>query len=491
MKIKSPSSFFSMLSIYGLLLVFAGGIHLLPLLALPFYPDELVEAVYIAAPAAIAMLIGFFLYMLHRKSESNITAKRGAVLVCILWFSAVLITAAPYVISGRLNFTQAFFEGMNGWSTTSMTVLEAESLPHVLLLCRSFTNFFGGVGLICVVLSALSEAYGLRLYNAEGHSDKILPNLAKSARMILSLFAIYFAVGTAAYILAGMPVFDAIVHCITALSTGGTSTNGRSVILYNSLAIEIITMVLMLLGATNFLIHMMLIRRKFRQFVRTGEVRCFAFLLVAGALLMSLSFYNTVYDSVGTSFRMGIFNTVSIITTTGLSTLPQYETLPFFSIALIIFFMLIGGSAGSTAGGIKIGRLYLIYKSLIWRIKRQFMSERNTKELSIYYPQGKVYIKEEHCFEAYNYVFLYVTVLFIGVLVLTAHGYSVQDSIFDFAAAMGTIGLSSGIVNLETPKVVLWTMSAGMFLGRLEIIVIFLAFIQFFKDVGGLVFRKR
>jgi trk system potassium uptake protein TrkH len=464
---------------------------LLPLLALPFYPDELVEALYIAAPAAFAMLIGFVLHMLHRKNDSNISAKRGAVLVCILWFSAVLITAAPYIISGRLNFTQAFFEGMNGWSTTSMTVLEVETLPHVLLLCRSFTNFFGGVGLICVVLSALSEAYGLRLYNAEGHSDKILPNLAKSARMILSLFAIYFAVGTIAYIIAGMPVFEAINHCITALSTGGTSTSGRSILLFDSLAIEIITMVLMILGATNFLIHMMLIKRKFRQFIKTGEVRCFAFLLVCGTVLMSLSFMNTIYDSAGESFRMGLFNTVSIITTTGLTTLPQYETLPFFSVALIIFFMLIGGSAGSTAGGIKIGRLYLIYKSLIWRIKRQFMSERNTKELSIYYPQGKVYIKEEHCFEAYNYVFLYITVLFIGVLVLTAHGYSFQDSIYDFAAVMGTIGLSSGIVSLETPKAVLWTMSAGMFLGRLEIIVIFLAFIQMFKDAGSLIFHKR
>ena len=486
---RQASSLLNMLSVYGILIVFSGGIHLLSLLALPFYPDEAGEGMFIAVPSLCAMLFGAALHLLFRKNESQISAKHGAVLVCLLWFTSVLITAIPYMLSGRLNFTQSFFEGMSGWTTTSMTLIDPDSLPNVLILCRSITNFFGGVGLICVVASTLSETNIMHLYNAEGHSGKLLPNLAKSTRLIMSLFAAYFAVGTLAYIIAGMPVFDALNYCMTALSTGGISLSSESITAYNSIPIEIITMILMLLGATNFLVHMMVIKRKW-QIHKVGEIRCFAILLLAGTALISLAFFGAVYDSAGKSIRSALFNTVSIITTTGFKTLPSYDKLPYFSLAVIVFLMFVGGSAGSTAGGIKIGRLYLICKSVVWRIKRQFMSERNTKELSVYYPQGRVFVKEEQCAETYNYVFVHITVLFIGVLVLTANGYSLQDSVFDFTSVMGTVGLSSGIVSPTAPGVVLWTMSLGMFLGRLEIIVIFLAFIQVFKDAGKSLLRK-
>ena len=483
MTAKQPSSLMNMLSIYGILLIFTGGVHLLPLAVLPFYQDEVREGLYIAIPSISAMLFGALLHVLFRKNESQISAKHGAVLVCILWFSSVLVTAIPYMLSGRLNFTQAFFEGMSGWTTTSMTLVEPESLPHVLLLCRSITNYFGGVGLVCVIVSALSESNIMHLYNAEGHSGKLLPNLAKSTRLIMSLFSVYFAVGTVAYIIAGMPVFDAVNYCMTALSTGGTNLGSKSIAVYDSIPIEIITMILMLLGATNFLVHIMVLKRK-RRIYKIGEIRCLAIMLLAGTVFIAIAFFGKVYQGAGRSIRSALFNTVSIITTTGFKTLPSYETLPYFSIAVIVFFMFVGGSAGSTAGGIKIGRLYLICKSVVWRIKRQFMSERNTKELSVYYPQGRVFVKEEQCAETYNYVFIHLAVLIAGVLVLTAHGYSLQDSLFEFTSVMGTVGLSSGIANANAPGVVLWTMSFGMFLGRLEIIVVFLAFIQVFKDAG-------
>ena len=480
---KSRLSFVNMLSIYGLLLIFAGGVHLLPLLVLPFYPEELMEGIYIAAPAAFAMLLGVLLSRLN-KENSQITAKHGTVLVFLLWLSSALITAAPYMISGRLNFTQSFFEGMSGWTTTSMTVLKSEPLPHVLVLCRSITNFFGGVGLICVVLSTLSETYGMHLYTAEGHSDRLLPNLAKSARMIISLFAIYFTAGTVAYIIAGMPVFDAVNYCMSALSTGGMSINGMSITDYNSITIEIITMLLMILGATNFLVHMMLIKREFGLFAKIGEVRCFAFLIITGTLLITVSFAHTVCSGAGEAFRTAVFNTVSVLTTTGFSTLPAYSGLPHFSVVLLIFFMFVGGGAGSTAGGIKTGRLYLLCKALVWRIKRRFMSDLNAKELSINYPQGKIYLKDEQYISAYSYVVLHIAVLFAGVLVLTAHGYSLQDSLFEFTSVMGTVGVSSGIVSRATPGLVLWMMSIGMFLGRLEIIVVIIAVVQLVKDAG-------
>jgi trk system potassium uptake protein TrkH len=485
------SSFRNSLGIYGLLLIFAGGIHLLPLLSLPFYPDEFTEGLYIALPAIGAMIIGFVLHRLRPKAdEGRISPRHGAVIVGALWLSSVLITAAPYLISGRLSFTQAFFEGMNVWTTTGMTFLVPDTLPHVLLLCRSVTCFFGGVGLICVIMSTISEAYGMQLYNAEGHADRLLPNLARSARLIMSLFFAYLVVGIAACIIAGMPVFDAVNHCLVALSTGGMSVRVNGLAYYDSFALEIITIILMILGATNFMVHMLLIKGKFRQLLKIGELRAFACLAAVGILLLALASMPTVYDNAGTAFRLSTFNVISVITTSGFAMVP-YTTLPHMAVALLIFLMLVGGCAGSTSGGIKIGRIYLLYKSFVWNIKRHFRPEHNTSELALYYPQGKLYVKEEHYFGAANYVFLYLAVLFGGVLVLTAHGYGFQDSLYEFAGVMGTTGLSAGVVSPTTPGAVLWTMSAGMFVGRLEIIVVILALIQIIKGVGAVMPRRK
>jgi len=488
MRLHFFASLRNIFGIYGILLVFAGGIHLLPLLAIPFYPDELTDGVYIAAPAIVAILLGFVLRQIRPKTESRISAKHGAIIVCALWLSAAFIAAVPYVLSERLNITQAFFEGMNGWTTTGMTFLDLDSLPRIFLLSRSVTSFFGGVGLICVVLSTVSEAYGMRLYNAEGHSDRLLPNLAKSARLILSLFVAYFVAGTVAYVLAGMPIFDALNHSMAALSTGGMSIRAEGIAYYDSLSIEIITIALMILGATNFMVHLLLIKGKFRQLSKIGEMRCFAFMIGAGVLLTTLFLIPEMNNGLSTVFRTSVFSMVSVITTTGFVTVP-YTSLPHFLIVLTIIFMFIGGCAGSTAGGIKIGRIYLLFKSFTWNIRRNFRPERNTSELSLLYPQGKIYIKEEHYFGAANYVFLYIAIVFFGVLILTAHGYGLQDSLYEFTAVMGTTGLSAGIVSPTTPGTVLWTMSLGMFLGRLEIIVVFLAFIQIIKGFGSFMSR--
>lgn len=472
----------NLFGIFGILLMFVGGLILLPMLALPFYQDELDQAIYFIIPAAAALLIGFLLKLLRPRYDIQLNLRQGAVIVLGIWISAALFSSLPFILSGMLNFTQAYFEAMSGWTTTGLSVVNVTTAPHIFLLFRSIMQFFGGLGFVLIVVSALSETFGMRLYNAEGHSDKLLPNLAKSSRLIIAIYMGYFIAGTILYIIFGMPVFDAINICMAALSTGGFAVTPDSIATYHRFIIELITIVLMILGATNFLIHLLLIRRKFRKIVKLSELKFMLFLLGLFIPLVAVVSLTELYGHFGDALRVSLFNITSALTTTGFSTV-SYNNWPSFAWLILIVMMIIGGGAGSTAGGIKYGRVYVMVKAFVWNIKRKFLPEHTVNEISINRPEGKVYIEPSIYSEAANYVFLYIVLLLAGTGILAAYGYSFQDSLFEYASALGTVGLSVGVTTPDMPPVALWSMTAGMLLGRLEIYVVFIGIIKVGKDI--------
>jgi trk system potassium uptake protein TrkH len=485
MNTKAALSIRNFFSIFGVLIMMVGGLILLPLVALPFYPQEVGWSVCFLLPAGIAILAGFLLKRLDPGQEIALSLKQDAVIVVGVWIVGTLFSSMPFVLSGMLDFSQAYFEAMSGWTTTGLSVVDVTAAPHVFLLFRSMMQFFGGLGFILLVVSALSETFGMRLYTAECHSDKLLPNLARSARMIFKIYIGYFIAGVVLYVWAGMPVFDAVNISMAALSTGGFAVTPDSIAAYNSFPIELISVVLMILGATNFLAHMLLIKRKFKTFFRIGETR-FMFLLLGILIpLVAVVSLQSVYDNLGEAFRVSLFNITSALTTTGFSTV-AYNNWPAFSWLILVAMMIIGGGIGSTAGGIKYGRIYLLLKMFFWNLKRKFLPERSINELSIYRPEGKVYVTNDFYADAANYFFLYLFVLFIGTGLLASLGYSFQDSLFEFTSALGTVGLSVGVTTPDMPPLALWTMTAGMLLGRLEMYVIFIAVIKVSKDIKKL-----
>ncbi len=486
MKERDIESVRNLFSIFGVLIMMIGGLLLLPLVALPFYPQETDQSIYFIIPAAIAMLVGFLLKRLDPKKEIGLSLKQDTVIVVGTWVLGTLFSTVPFVLSGMLDFSQAYFETMSGWTTTGLSVVDVTTAPHIFLLFRSIMQFFGGLGFILLVVSALSETFGMRLYSAEGHFDKLLPNLAKSSRMIFKIYIGYFISGVILYVLAGMPVFDAVNISMAALSTGGFAVTQDSIAAYNSFSIELITVVLMILGATSFLAHMLLIKRKFKAFFKIGEMRFMFLLLGIFIPLVAVVSLNSVYGNLGAAFRISLFNITSALTTTGFSTV-SYNNWPAFAWLILIVMMMIGGGSGSTAGGIKYGRIYLLLKVFIWNIKRKFMPERTINELSIYRPEGKVYVTNDFFADAANYFFIYMFVLFIGTSLLASLGYSLQDSLFEFSSALGTVGLSVGVTAPGMPPLALWTMAVGMLLGRLEMYVIFISIIKVSKDIKKLV----
>lgn len=468
----------------GVLTIFIGIITLIPLLILIAFPSEKNLAINFVTPSFLALILGYFMSKgVDLNKKYKLSLSQDAVIVVFTWGIACLFSSIPWLMSGQLNFTGAYFESVSGWTTTGLSVIDPNVTPHIYLFHRSITLFFGGVGLVLVMVSALSASFGLRLYISEGHSDRLLPNLLKSSRLIMTIYAGYILAGTLLYIFFGMNWFHAINNSIAAVSTGGFGLTADSIGEYKSLPIELVTIILMLLGATNFAANMLLFKKEsFKKFFRQSEWN-FSLLLIGISIpLITFSSLKTIYESLSETFRVAVFQTVSALTTTGFSTV-SFKNWGTFPIFILIFLMIVGGGTNSTAGGLKQYRIYLMFKNIIWELRKKFKPSNLVNEDSYIKPDGKVFIQGVHITEASNYAFIYLVCLFTGTLILTSYGYSLQDSLFEFSSALGTVGLSVGITQITAPPVVLWAESVGMLLGRLEIYVFFIVLIKFFKDI--------
>lgn len=468
----------------GILIMATAFFLLLPLLSLPFYPEEIKYSYAFFVPAIIIFVIGFIAwkYTKHNREEVSLSLKEGGIIVLVSWIVAVVSSAIPFMLINMLNFTQAIFESMSGWTTTGLSVIDVTKAPKLILLWRSIMQFFGGAGLVVVMLSSVLHPYGFGLYNAEGRSDQLLPHVKKSTKAIMIIYSGYTLGGIILYLIAGMTFFDAFNHSLAALSTGGFSTKANSIGYYNNFSIEIITWILMLIGTTNFATHFALLKGKFKVFFKNGEIRLLMLLNMAFVPILMYFSINQLYESIPKILRRSIFETITAISTTGFS-LDTFTTWNLFGTFIIIILMLIGGGTGSTAGGIKLYRIYLIFKSIYWEIKGYFLPENTVRKNYIWRGEKRIAVKSDFVMEAANYVVLYMFTYFLGVLIFLSQGYNLSDSMFEFASALGTVGLSVGITSPDAPSIILWTETFGMFLGRLEFFVIFFAIIKIFKDM--------
>lgn len=469
----------------GIILIGLSVALLIPLFFIFAFPGEIIYLKNFLIPALISAILGILLKLnLRYGKETTLTLQQGGIIVAISWLMVMLISSVPFLLLGNMSFTNSIFEAVSGWTTTGLSVVDVTRIPNIFLLWRSLMQFFGGAGLAVIMLSAIIGPHGFGLYNAEGRSDKLLPNVVKSTKLIMSIYSGYVIAGIIMYIIAGMPWFEAVNHSFAALSTGGFSTRVNSIGEYNSLAIELVTILLMLLGTTSFAAHFLLLRARFRDFFRIGEMR-FIFGIIAFTVpVVTFLSLVKIYNSIGESIRAGIFQMVTAISTTGFSTV-NFNNWDNFSIFIIIILMIIGGGVGSTAGGLKSYRIYILFKSLIWNIKAYFLPRNVVRENYVYKPEGKFYVNNSHIIRIVNFLMFYLFFYLAGSAVLMASGYGIRDSLFEFASTIGTVGLSVGITSPDAGPLVLWTQIVGMTFGRLEIFVIIFALIQMIRDLGN------
>ncbi len=464
-------------------MIVIGVIMMMPLISLFFDISEWQMSLNFLIPGLILIITGLSFQKFFKKFEkSQLARHQDAVLVVATWVIAILLSTIPLLLLGY-SFTHAAFEITSGYSTTGLSVVDVTQAPKLLLLYRSFLQFFGGVGFVLVLTSAISDKLGMRLYQAEGHNDRLVPNLVKSGRIIMRIYVFYILLGIFFYVIFGMPLFDAINHSISAVATGGFSTKAASIGYYQSLEIEIITMILMILGGTNFFIHLLLFRRKFKDVFSHIELKVFGIIAFVSILFGTLSVMNQMNLAFGESLRISSFQLISAITGTGYQNIDGFIALPSVLFFLIILTMILGAGTGSTAGGIKQYRIGLMAKAQYWQIKDMLSHKKTVRTKFINRLGKKMVIEQEDITQNYMFITTYIVVLLLGSFMIMLHGHSFENSLFEFASTIGTVGLSVGILNASAPNVLLWTGTFGMFLGRLEFYVIFIAISKVVLDI--------
>ncbi|MGB5968790.1 MAG: potassium transporter TrkG [Spirulinaceae cyanobacterium] len=466
----------------GLSCAIAGLVTIAPLIALFAYPEEINLAWGFLVPGLITTIIGGLLWwQLVPKKTHSLTLQEGAVIVVFSWLLAIGIGVFPLMTIQGLTFTQAVFESTSGWTTTGLSVVDVTQASHLILLFRSTIELAGGAGLAIITLSAITGASGSGLTAAEGRTEQLAPNVRKSAKLVLSIYSGYVAVGTIALWVAGMGWFDAVNHSFAALSTGGFSTRTDSIGYWDSAPIEAVTIVLMIFGTVNFLTGYMLLRGKFKAVLRNGEIRLQALVIPLSALILFLGVTTQLYPTWQKSIRVAIFETITALSTTGFSTV-GYGDWNSLGWLILIPLMLIGGGTGATAGGIKQFRIYALYRALLWEVRRMLLPPNTVTEPDFWQGEQRRFLNDGLIRNIALFVFLYFLVYFIGVLITASYGYSLQDSLFEYASSLSTVGLSVGVTASDAPVGLLWTHIVGMFLGRLEFFTVFVGVVRFLQD---------
>ena len=459
---------------------------LFPLAAALFQVDYESEQLWAFLwPIVGSLVVGGLLILQRPRGEINpLSVSEGGVIVLILWVLAPTISTFPFLYLTPASFAQAIFETVSSWTTTGLSVINPEHTRHVLLLWRSWMSWLGGLGLVVLVSAALVGANSAGLYQAEARSEQLRANLAYSTRLIFIIYTVYTVIGGLLYRLVGLSWFDAINHTFVALSTGGLSTRMDNIAAFQSVWVNLVSILLMILGAISFPVHYALWRRRWRDVVRDGEMRIFAGLLALGTFLLM---WRSLPLGIS-HWSDGLFHAVSALTTTGFST-TNLARLDDFGLIVLILLMFVGGGAFSTAGGVKLWRAYLLLKTLKWQIRKYQLPRTASYPLMVWRAGQRRKVSDIEIQEMITSVTFQVLFFSLGLLILVGNGISLRDAAFDLVSALSTVGLSVGAVGPDSPPFILAVFTAAMALGRLEFLVVFFAGAKFARDLLTMVRR--
>ncbi|HRX84383.1 MAG TPA: TrkH family potassium uptake protein [Phycisphaerae bacterium] len=473
----------AMLASVGLILLLASGLALTPLLVLFSHPEEAAHAGAFGWCAGCMALAGLALWGVFRSpARVTLSVQEGGVIVVLSWIVVILFSAWPFTSILGISFSNAVFESVSGWTTTGLSVVDVTKAGPMILLWRSVIQLAGGAGLAIIMMSAIVGPVGVGISSAEGRSDQLVPHVRQSARLVLVIYGCYAAAGTLAYWLAGMTPFDAVNQAFAAVSTGGFSTRAESIGYWDSVTVEAVTLALMVLGNLSFVTAWYLWRGHLRAVARNGEVRVQVVLIPLAAAAAVLLTCRGLYPELSKAIRVGVFETVSALTTTGFSTV-SYGAWNSAGIAVLVGLMLIGGGTCSTAGGIKQIRIYVLWRQLVWEIRSQLLPQTAVVARPLWEGDTRVFLDDARVRQLAVFVFLFVVSYLLGVLVLCACGFGLSDALFEFASSIATVGLSVGVTSADMPRVALWAEIIAMFFGRLEFIVVIASVLKMTRDL--------
>ena len=326
--------------------------------------------------AAVVMIsFGLVFTLLYRKATTALSKREGFIIVTFSWVVISIFGALPFFLSGDIpSYTDAFFETMSGFTTTGATILnDIEAMPRGLLFWRSMTHWIGGMGIIVLSLAILPffGIGGMSLFVAEVPGptpDKLHPRITATAKRLWGIYVLLTFVETLLLMAGGMDLFNGLTHAFGTMATGGFSPSNSSVAEFSPY-IQYIIVLFMIFAGTNFTLHYLALHGRLREVFRNEEYKYFLIILGAFTLIITLFLGFHDYGDWEKSFRDSIFQVVSIVTTTGFIT-SDYLIWPGSVWVIIFMLMFIGGSAGSTGGGIKVMRQLLVFKNSFLELKR-------------------------------------------------------------------------------------------------------------------------
>lgn len=466
--------------IMGQILKVVGLFMLLPIIVGFIYGEEHVISSF-GIPFAVIMLIGLG-FTLKKPKNNAIYSMEGFVSVAASWITMSCIGALPFVISGEIpDYSAALFETVSGFTTTGATILsDVEAMSRSCLFWRAFTHWLGGMGVLMFVLAIMSsnDARTMHMMRAECAGPKVGRLVSKSRFSARILYGIYITLTVSEMILlmcGGMPLYDAIIHSCSSAGTGGFSMWGDSIGHYNSVYIEMVIAVFIILFGVNFNLYYYLIIKKFSMAVKNEEVRTYFGVIIAATAIIAINVHN-LYDGAGDTLRHAFFMVASTITSAGFSTTDTAQW-PVFSQTLLLLLMFVGSCAGSTGGGMKVSRIIILIKTGIKELK--YIT--NPRAVSSVKMDGKP-VEKDVVRGVCNYLILFIMLMSISILLVTLDGYSIEESSSAVITCMNNIGFGVGrfgpagnLGGLNAfSKVVL---CFDMLLGRLEIYPLIMLFV--------------
>ena len=465
---------FSMLFSVGCSLIYGDG-DLIPLL----------QSIAVTITSGLILVIFF-----KSKDKKDLSTHDGFAVVTLGWIAIVIFSAFPFYFSGTLDYTNSFFEAMSGLTTTGATVLGhsdtlmIEELPHGILFWRSFTQFIGGMGIIVFSIAILPMLGmgGVQLFRAEVAgpvADKITPRVKQTAKLLWGIYVGFVLILCLILKIEGMSWFDAICHSFTTIATGGFSTKNISIAAYGGL-IQWTIIIFMFLAATNFSLHYYFIAKGKFEYYKDHEFRVYFGLCIIFSILFFINIVGTnKYQTDLLSFRHSVFAAVSILTTTGFST-ENFNEWPEMSKMLLFFLFFIGGSAGSTTGGMKIIRSILVVKYLLYEV-RKLLHPKGVFNITI----GENTIDDNVVRATLGFYLFYILIFVFTAMVLSMTGLDLTTSLTASASAIGNIGPGLGSIGPtdnwgHLTDLAKWLTSFCMLLGRLEIFTVVVLFSRSF-----------
>ena len=465
----------------GILQIILGVSMFIPIIVQFFYSE--IDSSFFGS-SIVTIIFGTLFFLSNLDHDKKLNLQQAFLLTALSWISIAIFGSLPFVFSSiELSITDSFFESMSGITTTGSTIIsDLENAPKGLLLWRAILQWLGGIGIIvmAITLMPIMNVGGMQLFKISSNdsSEKILPKSKEIALRLIYIYSGLTGLCAITYWIFGMGKFDSLTHSMTTIATGGFSNYNESIGYFNSLPIEVSSMFFIILGSIPFIAYIKFISGNKKIFLNDIQIKTFLKIIIFTVIILSIYLLFSNHENF--SLRSIFFNTISILSGTGYVN-AEFDSWGSFPITLFLALMFIGGCAGSTACGVKIFRIQILYLFILNQLKK------------IIYPKGVFLIKydqstvdEKFIASIISFIYFYIVIFFILTALLSLTGLDFITAISGAATSISNVGPGLGPIIgpngdfSSLPDLSKWILTVGMILGRLELFAILVLFLPSF-----------